>query len=120
MTIDEHILANPILRGLKKKFEQYGEPGLNNDLETQTAKGLIKYPNTVNPDDYSVDGWISHNRQELVDSCVYSEVLLAKSEMIPEEFIHVYEYVVNKIMIDNINNMNSLIELQNHLKTYKA
>lgn len=120
MTIDEHILANPVLRELMFKFETHGTPEIKDVLEIQTAKGLVKYSKTVNPDDYSIEGWINHNKQELVDSSVYSEVLLSKLEMMPEEQAITCKWLIDKIILDNITNMNFLIVLENQLKTYKV
>ncbi|MER2170924.1 MAG: hypothetical protein ABS938_09830 [Psychrobacillus psychrodurans] len=66
MTIEEEIIANPILREV------------NDLLELQTAKGLAKYKTTVNADDYSEIEWIQHTQEELVDMLVYLTVLKSK------------------------------------------
>ena len=68
MTIDEHIIANDVLREV------------NSLLENQTAKGLAKYKTTVNPDDYTVEEWIRHAQEELIDTLVYLTVLRQKLE----------------------------------------
>lgn len=75
MTIDEHIIANDVLREVK---ELLPSPFLKLELETQTAKGLVKYPNLVNVDDYDVVGWINHNIQELIDSTVYYKLAIKR------------------------------------------
>ncbi|MEX3621881.1 hypothetical protein [Viridibacillus arvi] len=66
MNIQDEILANPILRNVQEKFE------------LQTAKGLAKYGETVNPSSYSVEGWLNHLQQELIDGAVYVETVLSK------------------------------------------
>lgn len=66
MNIQDEILANPILRNVQEKFE------------LQTAKGLAKYGETVNPSSYSVEGWLNHLQQELIDGAVYVETVLNK------------------------------------------
>ncbi|MGE7932141.1 hypothetical protein [Viridibacillus arvi] len=66
MNISNEILANPILRNVQEKFE------------LQTAKGLAKYGETVNPDSYSVEGWLNHLQEELIDGAVYVETVLSK------------------------------------------
>jgi len=68
MTIEDQILANPVLREV------------NELLQNQTAKGLAKYGTTVNPMDYTTIEWIEHARQELMDELVYLTVLKQKME----------------------------------------
>lgn len=68
MSIEDEVLANPILREVRDL------------LENQTAKGLAKYGNTVNPSDYSTIEWIDHARQELMDELVYLTILKQKME----------------------------------------
>ena len=68
MTIEDQILANPVLREVRDL------------LENQTAKGLAKYGKTVNPMDYTTIEWIEHARQELMDELVYLTVLKQKLE----------------------------------------
>lgn len=68
MTIEDQILANPVLREV------------NELLQNQTAKGLAKYGTTVNPMDYTTIEWIEHVRQELMDELVYLTVLKQKLE----------------------------------------
>ncbi len=68
MTIEDQILANPVLREV------------NELLQNQTAKGIAKYGTTVNPMDYTVIEWIEHARQELLDELVYLTVLKQKME----------------------------------------
>lgn len=63
MTIEEHIIANDVLREV------------NELLENQTVKGLVKYGTTINPDDYTLEQWIDHAREELVDTLVYLRVI---------------------------------------------
>lgn len=66
MTIEEEIIANEVLREV------------NELLELQTAKGLTKYQTTVNADDYTLEQWIDHAREELVDTLVYLTVIKRK------------------------------------------
>lgn len=73
MTIEEQILANDILRNVMEKFKN------------QQVKGLAKYGETVNPDSYSVEGWLLHIQQELIDGTVYAEVLINQISQIVEE-----------------------------------
>ena len=47
-------------------------------LIDQTEKGVKKYGNTVNPDDYSLIEWINHTQQELADAIVYLETTKQK------------------------------------------
>lgn len=47
-------------------------------LESQTAKGLEKYGNTVDPDEYTAEQWIDHALQEMVDMMVYLVTLKTK------------------------------------------
>lgn len=68
MTIDEHIIANEVLREV------------NHLLENQTAKGLAKYGHTVNPDEYDLLGWMKHHREELLDALVYTTIQIRKLE----------------------------------------
>jgi len=73
MTIEDQILANPVLREV------------NELLQNQTAKGLAKYGKTVNPMDYTTIEWIEHARQELMDELVYLTVLKQKMEELQNE-----------------------------------
>jgi len=73
MSIEDEILANPVLREIQ------------NSLELQTAKGLAKYGTTVNPMDYTTIEWIEHARQELMDELVYLTVLKQKLEELQNE-----------------------------------
>lgn len=73
MTIEDQILANPVLREV------------NELLQNQTAKGLAKYGKTVNPMDYTTIEWIEHVRQELMDELVYLTVLKQKMEELQNE-----------------------------------
>lgn len=68
MTINEHIIANDILREVSAL------------LATQTAKGLAKYGTTVNPNDYTTIEWINHAIEEQMDNIVYLTVLKRKLE----------------------------------------
>lgn len=68
MTIEDQILANPVLREV------------NELLQNQTAKGIAKYGTTVKPMDYTTIEWIEHARQELMDELVYLTVLKQKLE----------------------------------------
>lgn len=54
--------------------------GVQRKLLTQTVKGLKKYPNTVNPDDYTMDEWLTHIQEEAIDLTVYAEVIKQKLE----------------------------------------
>ncbi|OXS66096.1 hypothetical protein B1B04_24435 [Lysinibacillus sp. KCTC 33748] len=68
MTIEEQILANPVLREMK------------NLLELQTAKGIAKYGTTVNPMDHYTIEWLKHFREEMIDGAVYATVVIQKLE----------------------------------------
>lgn len=68
MTIDDQILANPVLREVREL------------LENQTAKGLAKYGTTVNPMDYTTIEWLKHFREEMIDGTVYATVVIKKLE----------------------------------------
>ncbi|SFP10276.1 hypothetical protein [Salibacterium halotolerans] len=63
---DEINAENAVLRNIKER------------LDKQTKKDLEKYGKTVNPDDYSVTGWIEHAQDELIDALVYLETLKQK------------------------------------------
>ncbi|MCK1996816.1 hypothetical protein MPH47_06170 [Psychrobacillus psychrodurans] len=78
MTIEEEIIANDILRELSQLLTTSYQKEV---LALQTGKGLAKYPNTVNTEDYSIIGWIDHNVQGLMDSSVYYKVLIKKIEL---------------------------------------
>ena len=69
MNIDEHIIANDVLREVSSL------------LENQTVKGLAKYGTTVNADDYSVEEWIKHAQEECIDLLVYLTVIRQKLEV---------------------------------------
>lgn len=75
MTIEEQILANPVLREVNGllKSERAKEV-----LANQTAKGLAKYGTTVNPDNYSPSEWINHAIEEGMDMLVYYTTLKMK------------------------------------------
>lgn len=47
-------------------------------LESQTEKGLKNYPRTVNEEDYNLNEWIDHAREELIDTLVYLTVIKQK------------------------------------------
>lgn len=68
MTIEEEIIANEVLREV------------NELLELQTAKGIAKYGHTVEPDSLSVLQWHKHHREELLDSLVYTTILINQME----------------------------------------
>ena len=68
MSIEDEILANPVLREVQ------------NLLELQTAKGLAKYGTTVNPMDYTTIEWLKHYREEMIDGAVYATVVIQKLE----------------------------------------
>lgn len=68
MTIDDEILANPVLREV------------NELLQNQTAKGLAKYGTTVNPMDYTTIEWLKHFREEMIDGAVYATIVIQKLE----------------------------------------
>lgn len=68
MTIDDEILANPVLREV------------NELLQNQTAKGLAKYGTTVNPMDYTTIKWLKHYREEMIDGAVYATIVIKKLE----------------------------------------
>lgn len=68
MTIEEEIIANDVLRQV------------NDLLELQTAKGIAKYGHTVDPNSLSVLEWYKHHREELLDSIVYTTIIINKLE----------------------------------------
>lgn len=68
MTIEEQILANPVLQEIQTL------------LELQTAKGIAKYGTTVNPMDHSTIEWLKHYREEMIDGAVYATVVIQKLE----------------------------------------
>lgn len=57
--IQQEINNNPVLKDVQALFE------------AQTAKGLDKYGNTVNIDEYNLSEWIDHVLQEKMDEIVY-------------------------------------------------
>jgi hypothetical protein len=106
MTIEEEIIANPILREVSQLLTT---PYQKEMLSTQTAKGIAKYPNTVNVDDYSIVGWIDHNMQELIDSTVYYKAAIKKIEgkdldLVEEYFLE----LLNDGLNNNIERLNTL------------
>lgn len=64
--VEQETATNPILSGVLSKFY------------AQTEKGIKKYPNTVNPDDYTEEEWLLHFQQEMIDGAVYVEALIQK------------------------------------------
>lgn len=62
------VQLNPVLAAVHDKLYQ------------QTEKGLKKYPNSVNPDDYTLDEWLTHIQEEAIDITVYTEVIKQKME----------------------------------------
>ena len=44
-------------------------------LEKQTLKGLKKYGTTVDPNALSVEDWIDHASEEIIDTLVYLRCL---------------------------------------------
>lgn len=115
MTIDEHIIANDVLREVK---ELLPSPFLKLELETQTAKGLVKYPNLVNVDDYDVVGWINHNIQELIDSTVYYKLIIKR--IVKDYGIHYMSTharaiaILEKEIQNNIEKLKTLELLRTH------
>lgn len=106
MTIEEQIIANDILREVSHLLKT---PYQKEMLSTQTAKGIAKYPNTVNVEDYSIVGWIDHNVQELIDSTVYYKALYKKVKMTsshPEE--NYFLWFIEKDIARNIAKLNNL------------
>lgn len=62
------VKLNPVLAAVHDKLYQ------------QTEKGLKKYPNSVNPDDYTLEEWLAHIQEEAIDLTVYAEVMKRKIE----------------------------------------
>ncbi|BDH62127.1 hypothetical protein MTP04_22570 [Lysinibacillus sp. PLM2] len=89
MTIEEHIIANDVLRNVMDKFKN------------QQVKGLAKYGETVNPKSYDVVGWINHRQQEAIDSIVYDEVLIKVISEIVEENKKLKEQLQAKVILVN-------------------
>lgn len=79
--IEEYsIHDNPVQQALPK-LSIKNNPILNEVhslLESQTKKGLEKYGNTVNPNEYSTVEWIEHAQQECIDKLVYLTILKHK------------------------------------------
>ena len=115
MNIADHILANEVLREVKALLPT---PCLQSELEIQTAKGLAKYPNLVNVDDYNVPGWIKHNVQELIDSTVYYKATIkrimkdydVKNRSVHERVIALLEKGIRQ----NVEQLQVLEMLKNH------
>ena len=63
-------------------YENIKENPILNDvlgvLIKQTAKGMAKYPNTVDVDDYTAEEWIDHAIEESIDKIVYLTALKHK------------------------------------------
>ncbi|MEK3995649.1 hypothetical protein MKY29_12910 [Psychrobacillus sp. FSL K6-2365] len=111
MTIDEEIIANPILREVCQLLTT---PYQKEMLSTQTAKGIAKYPNTVSVDDYSIIGWIDHNVQKLIDSTVYYKALKKKIEAdIELPKWKYYMWLIDRGINSNIDNLNDLEFIRN-------
>lgn len=78
------LLSLTTLALIQQKLKGGTELGINSNiaqtladtLDRQTLKGLAKYPNTVNPTDYDLDGWLTHAIEELVDTTVYETCLI--------------------------------------------
>lgn len=86
MTIDEHIIANDILRSIDQGLGQrpfYKDTKVVEEM--QTAKGVAKYPTTVNPKDYRLSGWLRHRQQEDFDGLVYTTCAIQIAEEIEKE-----------------------------------
>lgn len=113
MTIDEHIIANDVLREVNELLKT---PYLKSVLEIQTAKGLVKYPNLVNVEDYDVIGWIDHNIQELIDSTVYYKATIKKIEkQYGFEGVHARIIrILEREIRENIKKLESLELFRNH------
>src|SRR5690606_7588149 len=60
------VRLNPVLAAVQEK------------LHKQTEKGLRKYPNSVNPEDYTLNEWLTHIQEEAIDMTVYAEVMKQK------------------------------------------
>lgn len=113
MTIDEHIIANDVLREIS---ELLPTPFLKEHLVNQTTKGIAKYGTTVNVDDYDVFGWIDHNIQELIDSTVYYKVTIKKIEkQYGFEGVHARIIrILEREIRENIKKLESLELFRNH------
>lgn len=108
MNIQDEILKNPILRQVNEWLES---PYLKEALELQTAKGIAKYPNTVNPDDYDVNGWINHSIQELIDSTIYNKAAIER--LLKDEDYDFHKVAMLQFVIDStIRNLNTLDKLR--------
>ena len=70
IAVSEPVAANPILSDLVNKIEQ------------QTAKGISKYGESVNPDNLSFVEWVEHAMEEMVDNLVY--MACAKDKVLNE------------------------------------
>lgn len=83
MTASDEIIANDILRTVDEGLKQRPFYKDTREVEEeQTTKGIAKYPNTVNPKDYSLSGWLRHRQQEDYDGLVYTTCALKIAEEI--------------------------------------
>lgn len=87
MTTEEHILANPVLRKITDELKQ--RPQAERTLavaDMQTAKGVAKYPETVNPSSKNIVEWLQHRFEEDFDGLVYTACALEVVEDMQHRF----------------------------------
>ena len=78
--IEATILANPVLREVRAMYREQGAMDKLAVLETQTAKGMMKYGHAVNYREKTVAEWEQFRLEEEVDGDVY-EVCKAMREI---------------------------------------
>lgn len=70
--IEATILANPVLREVRAMYREQGAMDKLAVLETQTAKGMMKYGRAVNYKEKTAAEWEQFRLEEEVDGDVYA------------------------------------------------
>lgn len=70
--IEATILANPVLREVRAMYREQGAVDKLAVLETQTAKGMMKYGRAVNYKEKTAAEWEKFRLEEEVDGDVYA------------------------------------------------
>lgn len=70
--IEATILANPVLREVRAMYREQGATDKLAVLETQTAKGMMKYGRAVNYKEKTAAEWEQFRLEEEVDGDVYA------------------------------------------------
>ena len=87
MTTEEHILGNPTLKKITGELKQ--RPQAERTLavaDMQTAKGVAKYPETINPSSKNIVEWLQHRFEEDFDGLVYTACALEVVEDMQRRF----------------------------------